>query len=114
MTSEKDMKKIEIRTQKIKDLKLKIAERINKVGDFELMIGDIQDMITKTNVKLFNKDLIEIANIFYNKGKQSIERLDLSDKLYAEIDHTNNSLIESSDSTVGLFYKWMNTNAING
>lgn len=105
MTSSKDTKRLEIRNKKVNDLKSKVTERINKVADFELMVGDIQEMITKTNVKLYNKELVTIANIFYNKGEQSIERLDQADKLYAEIDHTNNSLIETGDSTVGLYYK---------
>ncbi len=70
------------------------------------MVGDIQDMITKTNVKLINKELIEISNMFYNKGDQSIERLELADKLYAEIDHANSMIIENNDSTVGLIYKY--------
>jgi len=99
------MKKLEIRNSKIKDLKTKAKERMEKGGDFELMVGDIQDMISKTKVKLFNKELIEITNIFYNQGDQSVERLDLSDKFYTEIDHANNSLIENGDSTVGLRYK---------
>jgi len=103
--SKLDMKKIELRNKMVEDLKNKVTERVNKVGDFELMVGDIQDMITKTNVKLFNKELVAITNIFYNQGEKSVTRLDLADKFYAEIDHTNSSLIETSDSTVGLYYK---------
>jgi len=87
------MKKIQIRNQKVEDLKFEITKRMNQVGDFELMVDDIQGMITKAQVKLFNKELVEITNIFYSKGEQTIERLDLSDRFYAEIDHANSGLL---------------------
>lgn len=87
------MKKIEIRNKAVEDLKLKATERIDKGGDFELIVDDIQQLITKTNVKLFNKELIEITNIFYNKGEQTIQGLNESDKFYAEIDHANSGLL---------------------
>ncbi len=109
MTNDKDMELIQIRNKKVEDLKFKITETMSNVKDFDLLVDEIQQLITKTNVKLWTNELRSIANIYFcmEKSKDRIvqtQRLDNANRIFEEIDHTNNMIIESEDSTIGLFY----------
>ncbi|MEK0367777.1 MAG: hypothetical protein QQN45_07605 [Nitrosopumilus sp.] len=118
MTSDKDMEQIQIRNKAVEDLKFRITEIFNKnksgnfnsdLGDFDFMVDEIQQLITKTNIKLFTNELRSIANIYFciEKSKDrtvQTKRLDDSNRLFQEIDHTNSMIIETEDSTIGLFY----------
>lgn len=106
------MKRIELRNKAVEDLKFKITEIFNKnksgsfnsdLGDFDFMVDEIQQLITKTNIKLFTNELRSIANIYFCMEK-STHRLDDSNRLFQEIDHTNSMIIETEDSTIALFY----------
>ncbi len=95
----------------IEDLKIKITEifRTRIDGDFEFMVDEIQQLMFKTNVKLKDKEIVEICNIFFHIEKSTDRtkqnhRLDLADKLYQELDHTNSGLLDGSNDSVGLFY----------
>ena len=91
------------RNKKVEILMINVRVTMVRVKDFDFMVDEIQQLISKTNVKLFTKELRSIANIYFNKNKTK-EQLDLADKLFQEIDHANNMIVETEDSTIGLFY----------
>jgi len=103
MISDKDMDKIRIRNKKVESLMVNVREIMQVVHDFDLMVDEIQQLIGRTNVKLWTKELRSIANIYFNKNKTT-EQLDKSNRLFQEVDHANNMIIETEDSTLGLFY----------
>ena len=102
--------RLAVKEKVIEDLKIKITEifRTKIDGNFELMVDEIQQLMTKTNVKLKNNEIVDICNIFFHmeKSKDRIKqshRLDLADTMYQELDHTNSGLLDDNN-TVGLFY----------
>ena len=109
MTSDKDMELIQIRNKKVEDLKFKITETMQNVKDFDLMVDEIQQLITELKIKLWTNELRSIANIYFCMEKSKdrtvqTHRLDDSNRLFQEIDHANNMIVETEDSTIGLFY----------
>lgn len=76
----------------IKDLLKSICERIDKGGDFEFMVGDLQELITNTGVRLSDKEIKEISTYYFNKQKTQ-EGLRKADMIYQELDHANNQVI---------------------
>lgn len=68
---------------------MKLIDRIDKGGDFDFMVGDLQELITK---RLTDKEIREISNYYFRKNKSS-EGLRKADRIYQELDHANNQVI---------------------
>lgn len=104
---------IDIRHANLKILHFKIKTAITKSdlnnGDFELLIDNIQQLVINNNVKLLDQEVRYIADIYFKMEKskdrtKQNQRLDNANRIYQEIDHANNTIIETKDSTIGLFY----------
>lgn len=76
----------------IKDLMKSICERMDKGGDFDFMIGDLQELITNTGVRLTDTEIREVSNYYFRKEKTQ-EGLRKADRIYQELDHANNQVI---------------------
>ena len=101
------------RKEKIEILKVNVGIIMVKVKDFDLMVDEIQQLITKTNVRLLTDELRSIADIYFKLEKSTdrtiqSHRLDLANKIFQEVDHTNSGLIEPFE--VDLFYKGVKEN----
>ena len=78
-------------------------------GDFDLLVGNIQQLVIDNNVKLSDEQVRHLADIYFklekstDRTKQN-QRLDNANRIFEEIDHTNNMIIEPEDSALGLFY----------
>ena len=104
---------IDERYANLKILHFKIKTAILKCdlnnGDFDLLVDNIQQLVIDNNVKLLDEEVRYIADIYFKMEKskdrtKQNHRLDNANRIYQEIDHANNTIIETKDSTIGLFY----------
>ena len=99
--------KVNVALKKLRDERLtKLYAEIVKTipnKDFELMVDQVQELITRTKLKLTHHELTAITDSFYKLEEPTRNRLDLADKFFIEIDHANSQIVQGKDS-VGLFY----------
>jgi len=102
--------KVNLALKKLRDERYtKLYKEINEIFkckfDFDMMVGDVQEIITRTKLKLTHHELTAITDIFYKLEKPTSERLDLSDRFFMEIDHANSGIVHGNDDTVSLGYQ---------
>lgn len=93
-----------LRDERCTKLYKEINEIFNCKFDFDMMVGDIQEIITRTKLKLTAHELTAFTDMFYKLDEASSQRLDLADRFFAEIDHANNQIVHGNDS-VRFFYQ---------
>lgn len=103
----KDIKLLEDRKEKLKELKKGMINLIyaNVSFTFETLIEESQILISKTQLKLTNEEIKDFVTQFYNKEKPTEDRLRQADHFYRELDHANSMIIETDENTVGLTYQ---------
>jgi len=95
------LKKIELE-KKINELKSELILTVVKDLDIDSMIDTAQQIILKHRVRLADKDLVEICNVYFDRNKTQ-ERLTESDRLYLEMDHVSNMIVDGNG--VGIYYQ---------
>lgn len=93
-----------LRDERYTKLYIEIVQVFNSKFEFEMMVGDVQEIITSTKLKLTHNELTAFTDMFYKLDEPSSERLDLADRFFVEIDHANNQIVHGNDS-VRLFYQ---------
>lgn len=101
----KTLKGIEKRNKDFSELKKEIISVIYSDIDFETLVDKSQTLIGDKKVKLTNAEIVSFVNVYFNKGHKSHEKLTTCDKYYQELDHANNMIVETFESTIGLYYK---------
>ena len=97
---------LEKRAESFKELKKQMISLIYTDDiDFETLTDKAQTLICETKVKLTNAEIVSFVNVYFNMGHKTHERLTTCDKFYQELDHANNMIVETYESTIGMYYQ---------
>jgi len=98
--------KIEKRNETFKELKKELISIVmTDEFDFETMTDKAQTLIGDKKIKLTNSEIVSFVNVYFNHGHKTHERLTTCDKFYQELDHANSMIVETNESTIGLYYQ---------
>lgn len=97
--------KLQKRKESFNELKKEMISVMYEDIDIDSTIDRAQTLIIEKKIKLTNEEIVSFSSAFFNSGHKTQDRLRNADRLYQELDHANNMIVETEASTVGMFYQ---------